>query len=524
MPLTDARDAYAPQSGFSPEVRAVIAIVLVGIAARIILAATIGLGVDESYEVVVSRALSWGYLDHPPLSFWMAGGLARLVHSEHRVLLRLPFILTFAGTTWLMFKLTARLYGARAGMFAALLLNLAPVFSLSTGGWILPDGPLDFAMVAAALALTHVLLEPNPRHAMRWWLLAGVATGVALLSKYHAVFLLLGTTAFVVTRREARGWLKRPEPYVAAAVALAFFAPVVIWNAHHGFVSFRFQGGRAIPTHAHHLTALLQNLAGQAGYLLPWIWVPLVYQMYRALRAGPKDGARWLLLCLGAGPVVAFTLISLGGNPGLPHWPAPGYLLLLPLVGAAAARREALGSRERVQLHRWLAAAAVAFVALTTFAASDVATGWVSRAEPAWFTRGDPSLEAYDWTDLRPELAARGLLTGTRPVVAATRWIEGAKIGYAMGPDIPTLCLSDDPRHFYYLYPPAQFLGRDMLILVRVPDRGPRRDIVHDYAPYFASVQAAGTVPIRRGGVTVFNVAVYRATAMRAAYPAPLPP
>ena len=50
------------------------------------------------------------------------------------------------------------------------------------------------------------------------------------------------------------------------------------------------------------------------------------------------------------------------------------------------------------------------------------------------------------------------------------------------------------------------------------------RDIVHDYAPYFASVQAAGTVPIRRGGVTVFDVAVYRATAMRAPYPAPLPP
>lgn len=523
MPPTDARDASSPRGVLTPEVRAVLILVLVGIAARLVLAATIGLGVDESYEVVVSRALSWGYLDHPPLSFWMAGGLARLAHSENRVLLRLPFILTFAGTTWLMFRLTARLYGERAGMFAALLLNLAPVFSLSTGGWILPDGPLDCAMVAAALALTHVLLEPNPRHAMRWWLLAGAATGVALLSKYHAVFLLLGATAFVVTRREARGWLRRPEPYVAALVALAFFAPVVIWNAHHGFVSFRFQGGRAIPTHGHHLTALLQNLAGQAGYLLPWIWVPLVYELYRALRAGPSDGARWLLLCLGAGPVVAFTLISLGGNPGLPHWPAPGYLLLLPLVGAAAARREALGARQRSQLRRWLVAAGVAFVGLAAFAASDVATGWVARAEPAWFTRGDPSLEAYDWKDLRPELAARGLLSGT-PVVAATRWIEGAKIGYAMGPDVPVLCLSDDPRHFYYLHPPAQFVGRDVLILVRVPAGGLRRDIVHDYAPYFASVQPEGTVPIRRGGVTAFDVAVYRATAMRAPYPAPLPP
>lgn len=521
MPLTEPPDAGGPPGHLSPEIRAVVAIIVVGVAARLILAATLGLGVDESYEVVVSRALSWGYLDHPPLSFWMAGALAKLAHGENRVLLRLPFILTFAGTTWLMFRLTRRLFGARAGMFAALLLNLAPVFSLSTGGWILPDGPLDFAMLAAALALTHVLLDANPPRAWRWWLLAGLATGVALLSKYHGVFLLAGAAAFVVTRREARRWLARPEPYAAAAIALALFAPDLIWNVQHGFASFRFQGGRAIPMDRHHLTALLQNLAGQAGYLLPWIWVPLVYQMYRALRGGPRDGARWLLLCLGAGPVVAFTLVSLGGNPGLPHWPAPGYLLLMPLVGDAAARRETRGPRERRQLHRWLAAAAVAFIALTAVAASDVATGWIARAEPSWFTRGDPSLEAYDWSTLKPELAARGLLADSGQVVAATHWIEAAKIGYAMGPHVPVLCLSDDPRHFAYAYPPARFIGRNVLILVRVPAGGLTRNVVQEYARYFAAIEPAGMVAIRRAGLVEFQVAAFRATDMRAAYPGP---
>ncbi len=511
------------QPRLSRETRAVLLLIAAGIAARLILAAVLGLGVDESYEVVVSRALSWGYLDHPPLSFWMVRLMADLAHSENRVLLRLPFILTFAGTTWLTFKLGARLFGERAGMYAALLLNLAPVFSLSTGGWILPDGPLDCAMVAAALALTHVLLDAHAARAWRWWLLAGLATGVALLSKYHGVFLLAGAAAFVVTRREARSWLARPEPYVAALVALALFAPDLIWNAQHGWASFRFQGGRAIPAHGHHLTALLQNLAGQAGYLLPWIWVPLVYQMVRALRGGPRDGARWLLLCLGAGPVVAFTLVSLGGNPGLPHWPAPGYLLILPLVGDAAARREARGPRERRQLHRWLSAAAVAVLALTTVAASAVATGWVARALPAWFSRGDPSLEAYDWSGLQAELAARGLLADSTQVVAATRWIEGAKIGYAMGPDYPILCLSDDPRHFAYADPPARFIGRNALILVQVPPKGLTRDIAKEYAPYFASVVPVGTVPIRRSGHVEFEVAAFRATGLRTGYPGAAP-
>ncbi len=483
----------------------------------------LGLGVDESYEVVVSRLLSWGYLDHPPLSFWMARVVADVAHSENRVLLRLPFILTFAGTTWLMFKLGARLFGERAGMYAALLLNLAPVFSLSTAGWILPDGPLDFAMVAAALLLVPVLVENDEAHAWKWWLAAGVMTGVAMLSKYHSAFLLLGTVAFVVTRREARKWLARPHAYVAVIIAFALFAPVIIWNAHHGWVSFRFQGARAEPTHGHHLPALMQNLAGQAGYLLPWIWVPLVIALYRALRTGPKDAGRWLLVCLGAGPVFVFTLVSLGGNPGLPHWPAPGYLLLLPLVGDAAARWEARGTPHRIRMQRWLVAAGVAFVGLAAMAASDVATGWVARARPEWFTRGDPSLEAYDWSGLRAELAARGLLADTNQVIAATRWIEGAKIGYAMGPEYPIVCLSDDPRSFYYSFPPSEYVGRDALILVQVPPKGLTRDIVKEYAPYFASVVPAGTVPIRRGGQVAFEVAAYRAWDMQKPYPAPLP-
>ena len=523
VPLTGAGSASEAGRPLSSEARAVVAIVLVGIAARLIVSATIGLGVDESYAVVVARGFSWSYFDHPPLAFWIAGGLAHLAGTENHVLLRLPFILLFAGTTWLTFRLTARLYGERAGMFAALLLNLAPVFSLSTGSWILPDGPLDCAMVAAALALTHALLDPPSRSTWRWWLLAGVASGLALLSKYHGAFLLLGTTAFVLTRREARAWLARPEPYVATLIALAIFSPTIFWNAAHGFVSFRFQGGRAVPEGGNAVTALLQNLGGQAGYLLPWIWVPLVFQMYRAARIGPRDAPRWLLLCLGAGPVLVFTLVSLSGNPGLPHWEAPGYLLLLPLVGDAAARWETRGPRQRARLHRWLVAAGVVFVALTAVATSDVATGWVARLEPGWFPRGDPSLEAYDWSDLKSELATRGLLEDPGQVIAATHWIDAAKIGYAMGPDYPVLCLSDDPRHFAYADPPARFVGRNVLILVRVPTGGLTRDVIKEYLPDFASIVPAGTVPVMRGGREAFQVAVFRGTELRVSKTLPLP-
>ena len=42
----------------------------------------------------------------------------------------------------LMFAFTRLLFGARAGLFAALTLNLAPVLGWTTGSFVLPDGPL----------------------------------------------------------------------------------------------------------------------------------------------------------------------------------------------------------------------------------------------------------------------------------------------------------------------------------------------------------------------------------------------
>ena len=498
---------------WSAATRQVAALVLLGLVARLVLAAVLGLGVDESYEVVLSRVPSLGYFDHPPLSFWIPALVAQLTGSEHRVLLRLPFIVLFAVTTILVYRLTARLYGERAGVRAALLLNVTPVF---TGGWILPDGPLACAIAATAWCLTHVLLEPSPR-AWRWWIGAGITTGVALLSKYHGVFLLAGVLLFIITRRESRSWVRRPEPYLATVIALALATPVLVWNAQHDFASIRFQAGRAT-THGIQLASLMQNVAGQLGYLLPWIGVPLAWQLGRGLRAGPRDAPRWLLCCLAVGPIAVFTLVSLGGKPGLPHWPAPGYLLLFPLLGDAVSRYESRGPRERNIVARFITAAVAVFLLLVTIAASDVATGWVTRTAPRLFARGDPSLEAVDWGDLKPALSQRSLLNGGQQVVIATHWIDAAKIGYALGRSIPVLCFSDDPRGFQFAYPPRDFVGRDAIILVRIGRGAGPIDVAALYSDYFQSITPADTIPIRRAGRVEIALAVFRGHDLLRAY------
>jgi 4-amino-4-deoxy-L-arabinose transferase-like glycosyltransferase len=498
-------------------------IVLVSAAARLLLAAVLGLGVDESYEVVMARVPSLSYFDHPPLSFWIATTTSRLAQTEHRVILRLPFIVLFAVSTVLMYRLTARLYGERAGFLAALSLNLSPVFSLSTGGWILPDGPLVCAMLVTVVCASHVLVDPpdtrsevTPRDtgvSWRWWIAVGVATGTALLSKYHGVFLIAGILLFMSTTREARRWLRAPQPYVAASIAILLTLPVILWNARHGFASLRFQIGRAA-TDGFRPSALALNLAGQLGYLLPWIGIPLLWQLWRGLRAGASDPPRWFLCCIAVGPIAVFTLMSLGGSPGLPHWPAPGYLFLFPLLGDALSRYEGRGIRERRRVWRGIVASVVAFAALSAAAGSAVATGWPARVTPTLFRHGDPSLQAIDWRELEPALRTRGLL-GANTAVFTRHWIDGAKAGYALGRAHDVFCLCDDPRGFEFAFPPRQALGRDGLILVRTTGREQDSTLAGFFRPYFESIASAGRFGITRGGRRVLEVAVFRATSLR---------
>jgi 4-amino-4-deoxy-L-arabinose transferase-like glycosyltransferase len=428
-------------------------LILATLLARLLFAASLGLGIDEGYMVAAGRQLRLGYFDHPPIAWWLAWVAAHLAGSDSPIVVRLPFIGLFALTTWLMYRVTAALFAARAGLWAAVLANLCPVIGVTAGTWVLPDGPLFAALLGATLCLIAAL-PAEARSAWGWWLGAGICAGLALSSKYSAGLTILGAIAFLMTEREGRRWLSRPHLYVAGLAALVVFTPVLIWNARHGWVSFLFQGGRA-EGRFNPLGPVL-TLAGGALFLLPWIWLPLIVCGFDALRRGPADEKRWLLFCLAAPPIIFFTLISLQSRV-LFHWAAPGYLMLLPLLGDGIARRQ----RSR----RWLAATAAVVVLGAAFVGSEVRFDWPPLAIGDFRLGKDPALAAVDWTSLRHELAERGLLDRPGLVVAATRWLDAGKIDYALGGQVPVICLGSDPREYGIIAPVGDYAGAEVLIV-----------------------------------------------------------
>ena len=491
----------------------VAALSLITAAVRGVLARVIGLSVDESYAVVMGRHLQLSYYDHPPLTFWMAGLAARLAGTEDQLVVRGPFILGFALTTWLLYRLAAFLFGEAAGVWTAVLLNLVLFFTLPVGGWILPDGPLLLASAAAALCLARATLGPSPGAAGGAWLGFGLSCGLALLAKYHGAFLLAGALLFLVSSPRRRFWLRRPEPYVAAAAALAVFAPVLVWNARHDWASFRFQAGRAVPIEEAQGTPFVDTLLGQAAWILPWIWIPLLVTFGGALRKGPGDARRWLLACLAVSPIVGFTALTAFGSRGLPHWEAPGYFLLLPLLGVAvAARRE----RDAGGVRLWTWSSAAGSVLVLAALVSHLSTGWVARAAPRLLVRGDPTDDLLPWRDLRDQLSRWGYPSAAA-VTAGASWADAAKIAYTLGPRVPVTCVGGDPRGFQFVTPQSSLVGRDVLLIAR---RRPGPEPMVAYAPYFDHIHPLGIFAVSHGHQEAFQVSVYLGTRLRA----PVPP
>ncbi len=457
-------------------------LMLTTLLARLAFAGALGLGIDESYMVASGRTLQLGYFDHPPLAWWMAWAASHVAGSDSAFFVRLPFVLLFALTTWLMFRLTARLFGACAGLWAAALLNAAPVFGITDGGWVLPDGPLIAALLGAAVCLVAAL-PASGRAAWGWWLGTGLCAGVALFSKYSAALTIAGGVVFLLTTLDGRRWLRRPHPYAAGLLALAVFSPVLVWNAGHGWASLLFQAGRAGSGKLHPFGPVT-TLLGEAVFILPWIWLPLMACGAMALRRGPQDAWRWLLACLAAPPILVFTAVSLHSHV-LFHWAAPGYLMLFPLLGDAIGRRR----RDSRLVRGYLAATAATVTLGAVFVASEVRFNWLPDVFEDFALGTDPDLDAVDWTSVRRDLASRGLLGQPGLVVAATRWHDAGKIDYALRGQATVLCLGADPRQYGLIASAGDHAGEDVLIVA------PRTSLTQVTAQFGTSFDALEALP-----------------------------
>ena len=480
-------------------------------AARLAFACALGPGVDESYTLAMARALDLSYFDHPPLHQWIVHFAARALGEGSGA--RLPFIALFAATGWILDRLTLDLFGARAAFVALIALNVTPFFFASAGSWIVPDGPLLFGLSLAAWALARLFFALPAHRAKIWafWIAAGLGLGVAGLSKYSAALSVAGLAAFIILAPGQRRWLTHPAPYVAAALALAMTSPVFVWNEEHGWASFAFQGSRGSPGGGLKPIRLLGMALGEVTYLFPWTFAALFGGLTAAWRKR-RDERRLFLLCLALPPIVLFTLTPLWGARGYPQWTMPGWFFAYPLMGAWLDQR----AIPKAAMRRWALVSCGTLAAVAAMFVVQAATGFPQRWLPLPRWVADPTLEAFDWGALR---AAPAL--GNNPAfVLSTSWSDAGKIALALGPGMPVLVLSNDPRGWAFVDGGSKFLGRDGVLVTRAADAPLARA---GAALLFASVGEPQFITLSRHGRPEIELALVPLRGLTRSLPVPYP-
>jgi 4-amino-4-deoxy-L-arabinose transferase-like glycosyltransferase len=295
---------------------------------RAILSTQLELSSVESYHWVYSQRPALGYYDHPGMIAWM-GWLSTAVFGRGALAFRALTLASSGGMIWMIFLAARRLYDDEVARLAALLGAFVPllfVFSAEAT----PDAPCLFFWSATVWALSHALSGDSPR----WWYPAGLFLGLAMDSKYHAVFLGLGVFGFLLASPDHRSWLKRKEPWIGVVLALLAFSPTILWNAQNGWQSFAYQGLSRFQESGFQPSQLWRFPSSQLCLLTPFIavltWSAGVFSLIRWSKADWKER---FLGALGT-PVLLFFLILVFLRPVRFHWPAPGYLTLLILTAA----------------------------------------------------------------------------------------------------------------------------------------------------------------------------------------------
>jgi 4-amino-4-deoxy-L-arabinose transferase-like glycosyltransferase len=389
---------------------------------RLWVAAVTPLARDEAYYWVWSRALAPGYLDHPPMvALWIRAGTSLLGFTPLGVRLLGP--LSAALGSWLLADAANRLFpGRSAGLTAAVLLNATLLFA--AGSVIMtPDTPLLFFWTLTLWTGARIATGGD----RRWWIAAGAASGLALLSKYTGAFLPMGLGLFLV--RVAPRDLRRPQPWAGVLIALALFLPVILWNAANHWAGFLRQGGRVGDWNPGRAASFLgELLLSQAGLVTPGVFVLCVAGVIAAIRVTIRrpDPAWTLLAALSVPPALVFLQHALGDRVQ-GNWPA----ILWPAAAAAASGLDAPRWRRLIPPSAAFGFAVSVLVCLhaaTAWPERFVAVDPVSRQMAGWAGLADDVKRAQDEAgagaiaaepyDVASELA----WSGQRVIGPGTRW------------------------------------------------------------------------------------------------------
>ncbi len=468
---------------------------------RLIVAGSFELALDDGYYWLWSQHLSLSYFDHPPMVALVIAATTAFGQSEFFV--RLGAVIGAVFATILLYRLTSRLYKSEeAGWHSAWILNLSLIFCAGALE-VTPDTPLVPFYLLAMLLFYDAANAKNGEWGK--WTATGAAIGLAMLSKYTAVFFFPGALLYLFLSPGKRGWLLRPHPWAAAVVAALVFSPVIIWNMQHGWISISFQAKHGLeqvqgnPLGRFFEYAGFQMILYSIGifFFLAAAAVDSVKTSFTGSSHGTSDttvDANRFLFSFWMPSLLFFTLNSFRATVE-GNWPILGFVPLFALAGGLAP-----GWFQNPRLKKPLMASIAAAVLLIAFFHIQIVDPVIPHPK-----RYEISRRVFGWKKLGHEVDAERGTFPAKFIVADRHQIAGL-LTYYTTPHLPAYLIGGYNRLRYTFLPTVDsYTGSDALYVVEE-----ERDNSTALQKVFERIEKARTVVIERKGELIRRFLIYR--------------
>jgi 4-amino-4-deoxy-L-arabinose transferase-like glycosyltransferase len=171
------------------------------------------------------------------------------------------------------------------------------------------------------------LIEANKT---KFWYIAGLFFGLALLSKYTAI--LFGLSLFIYMIADKKGtWFKNKHFYLMFVVSFIVFLPVIIWNSCHDWISFIFQFHHGVTSDIIHWNYVFDYLGSQCLVAGPIIFISGIVAGVGYFCS--KSSKKIFVASFSIPIIVFFMFTALKRNPGA-NWTAFAYFAFSIMVCA----------------------------------------------------------------------------------------------------------------------------------------------------------------------------------------------
>lgn len=194
-----------------------------------------GLMPQDAYYYLYGQHLSLSYFDHPGMIGYVLRAFTDLFGQAIFVIKLADFIIT--SLTIISFYKLASYFLSKQKLQRAFILLTSTIFVSILSFNSTPDVPLLLFWTLSLNYLYKAIFEEKNKY----WILGGIAMGLAFNSKYTALFLQIGLIGFLIFSNKYRKLILSPWVWTSIILSVIVTFPVWYWNYQNEFASFVFQ-------------------------------------------------------------------------------------------------------------------------------------------------------------------------------------------------------------------------------------------------------------------------------------------